>query len=287
MPLEDNLGGMKWYFDTMLGRSDGGMEVRGAPQRWVARGNWKMTYENFTGDPYHVLTTHRSTVEVGITPDHSAEPPRHAHLVVLEHGHGINVGTYQSKPSKPYQRMPQSMWPMFERRLTPGQLDIFSRAFVFTGGVYPNLSFVSPLHGAEGNLHNYLNFRVWRPIGPEKVEIWSWFLIDKAAPEELKEEAYKGYISSFGPSGTLEQDDTENWARIVQASKGIMVRNKELSYNNISNYLMGFERVKPDENFPGPGQAYPGFVDAISRSTHEYWFELLTKGILDLEEAQQ
>jgi phenylpropionate dioxygenase-like ring-hydroxylating dioxygenase large terminal subunit len=284
MSLEDYLGDMKWYFDSLLGRSDGGMEVRGVPQRWVAAGNWKMTYENFTGDPYHVLSTHRSTVTAGITPNHADLPPRIAHQVVLEHGHGINVGTYRDKPAQPYQRMPETMWPMFEKNLTPEQLNIFSRAFVYTGGVYPNLSFVSPMHGAEGKLYNYLNFRVWRPVGPEKVEIWSWFMIDKSAPEEYKESAYRGYVSSFGPSGTLEQDDTENWARIVQASKGYMVRNKELSYNNVINYLMGFERVKPDPSFLGPGVAYQGFNDGVSRATHDYWFELMTKDLFEGEE---
>jgi hypothetical protein len=32
MSLEDYLGDMKWYLDILLGRSDGGMEVRGVPQ---------------------------------------------------------------------------------------------------------------------------------------------------------------------------------------------------------------------------------------------------------------
>src|SRR3954454_22767045 len=68
MSLEDYLGEMKWYLDLMLGRSDGGMEVRGLPQRWVAKANWKATAENFAADPYHVQTTHRSTVEMGISP---------------------------------------------------------------------------------------------------------------------------------------------------------------------------------------------------------------------------
>ncbi|MEW9670956.1 aromatic ring-hydroxylating dioxygenase subunit alpha [Ammoniphilus sp. 3BR4] len=285
MPLEDYLGDMKWYFDLMLGRSDGGMEVRGVPQRWVAKANWKATSENFAADPYHVQTTHRSTVEMGISP---SDPlyAGYGHQVVLNNGHGINVITSATGRSKhTYQTMPESMWPMFERNLNPEQADIASRTTVFVGGVFPNLSFVSPIHGTEGDLHNYLNFRVWRPLGPDKVEVWCWFMIDKAAPQEYKESAYKGYIGSFGPSGTLEQDDTETWARIVQANKGLMARDKELSYNSVSNYLMGFERVEPDANFLGPGVAYPTcYIDAISRSMHEYWLELLTKDLFEEEE---
>ncbi len=284
--LEEYLGDMKWYFDMLLGRSDGGMEVRGVPQRWVAQANWKSTSENFSADPYHVQTAHRSTVEMGISP----KDPLYAgygHQVVMEHGHGINVITSATGRSiHRYQSTPESMWPMFERNLTPEQADILSRTTVFVGGVYPNLSFVSPIHGTEGHLHNYLNFRVWRPLGPDKVEVWCWFMIDKAAPEDYKQEAYKGYIGSFGTSGTLEQDDTEIWARVVQASKGLMVRDKELSYNNVSNYLMGFGHVDPDPSFPGPGVAYPTcYIDAISRSMHEYWLELITKDINDSEEG--
>ncbi|MFK4997208.1 hypothetical protein ACI2OX_05200 [Bacillus sp. N9] len=129
-----------------------------------------------------------------------------------------------------------------------------------------------------------MNFRMWRPIAPDQVEVWSWFLIDKAAPEEYKEAAYKGYLGSFGPSGTLEQDDTETWSRIVEVSKGLMMRDKHLNYNSVSNYLMGFNRVGPDESFPGPGKAYPTtYLDAIARSMHEQWLELISAGMFEEE----
>jgi hypothetical protein len=128
---------------------------------------------------------------------------------------------------------------------------------------------------------------MWRPLGPDKVEVWCWFMIDKAAPEEYKEAAYKGYLGSFGPSGTLEQDDTENWARIVEVSKGLMMRDKELNYNNVNNYLMGLGRVEPDENFPGPGVAYPTtYLDAIARSMHEHWLKYISKGSFVKEESK-
>jgi phenylpropionate dioxygenase-like ring-hydroxylating dioxygenase large terminal subunit len=282
IPLEDYLGDMKWYLDILLGRSDGGMEVRGVPQRWVAQANWKMTHENFSSDPYHVQTTHRSTVELGISP----KDPNYAgygHQVVLENGHGLSIITSAtgSSPYK-YQTMPESMWPMFERNLSPEQAEVLSKTTVFIGGVFPNFAFDSPVHGTEGEMHNYLNLRVWRPLGPDKVEIWCWFLIDKVAPEEYKEEAYKGYIGSFGPSGTLEQDDTEVWARITQVNNALMMEDKELNYNNVNNYLLGESIFEPDETFPGPGVAYPScYTDNLSKNIHKYWFELISKGIVD------
>ncbi|MEH7226575.1 Rieske 2Fe-2S domain-containing protein [Bacillus sp. JJ1566] len=284
--LEDYLGDMKWYLDMLLGRS-GGMEVRGLPQRWVAKANWKATAENFAADPYHVQTTHRSTVEMGISP---SDPlyAGYGHQVVLENGHGINVITSKTgKARVPFQGTPESMWPLFKEHLTPEQYDIQSKVTVFVGGVYPNLSFVSPIHGTEGHLHNYLNFRMWRPLGPDKVEVWCWFMIDKAAPEEYKEDAYRGYLGSFGPSGTLEQDDTENWARIVEVSNGLMMRDKELNYNNVNNYLMGRGIVEPDQTFIGPGIAYPTtYIDAIAKKMHEQWLKYISKDLFVKEEIK-
>lgn len=278
MSLEDYLGEMKWYFDIMLGRSDGGMEVRGVPQRWVAKANWKMTSENFAADPYHVQTTHRSAVELKLTP---SDPlyASYGHQVVLSNGHGINVITSATgRSNNIYQGMPESMWPMFEKNLNKEQLDIFSRVQNFVGGVFPNLSFLSSCSGTEGTKYNHLQFRVWRPLGPDQVEIWVWYMIDKALPEDYKEKSYKGFIATFGAAGTLEQDDTENWARIVEASQGLMARDRNLSYNNMLNYLMGLDNLDPDENFPGPGKAYPTcYTDHIARSMHKYWLELITK----------
>lgn len=274
--LEEYLGEMKWYFDIMLGRSDGGLEVRGMPQRWIAKSNWKVTAENFAADPYHVQTTHRSAVEMKLTP---TDPlyASYGHQVVLSNGHGINVITSATgRSAKQFQAMPEEMWPMFERNLNPEQLEVFSKVTNFVGGVFPNLSFLSSQSGTEGNSYNHLHFKVWRPIAPDKVEITIWYFIDKALPEAYKEKSYKGFLATFGPAGTLEQDDTETWARIVEASQGRMARDRKLAYNNVANYLMGYDNVCADENFPGPGTAYPTcYTDHVARSMHKYWLELM------------
>lgn len=273
--LEEYLGDIRWYLDMILARSDGGLEVVGRPHRWLCKANWKVTYENFAGDPYHVVTTHRSTVELGVTPNHSQEPRRLRYQIGLPNGHGVVLSFYESTPSRPYQGLPREMWPMFARNLSEPQRDLLERLHALVGGVFPNFSFNSPLHGAEGELYNFVNFRVWRPAAPDRVEVWSWCLVDRDAPTWHKEASYRAYISSFGPSGTLEQDDTEMWARVVDASRGIMARDKDLSYNNLLHYLMGQGRVEPDPAFPGPGTAYPGLVDAVSNGIHLRWLELM------------
>lgn len=279
VPLDEFLGDMKWYFDIMLGRSDAGLEVRGVPHRWIVRTNWKISSDNFGGDPYHTAMTHRSTVELGISPK---DPlfASYGHQIVLGEGHGVNMITSKDGTvSNPYQGLPEQMWPMFERNLSPEQLKIFHSTRVIVGTCFPNLSFVSPMHGTGGPDHpltSFVNFRVWRPLGPDTLEIWSWLLVDKEAPDEFKEASYLSYIGSFGPAGTLEQDDTEIWTRVVDTSKGFMAQDKDVHYNNVLNYLMGLDRVEPDPSWPGPGIAYPTcYLDAISRAFYERWVDLL------------
>lgn len=283
--LTDFLGGLTWYLDILVGRTDEGMEVHGPPLRWVVRMNWKTGAENFGGDAYHTATTHRSTVELGLTP----KDPMYAsygHQVVLDEGHGLNVITASPKVANipPFQGQPEQMWPIFERNLTPEQLDVFRQTAIIDGTCFPNLSFLSAMHGAGGHAHltNFLTLRQWRPLGPDMVEIWSWFLADKQAPQEFREESYKRYVNTFGPAGTLEQDDTEIWTRISDASKGLMARDKQMNYNNAMNYLMGLGRVRPDVTWPGPGTAYPtAYLEAVQRKFYETWAALLIAGGAD------
>lgn len=279
--LEAFLGGMKWYFDIMLGRTSNGLEVRGVPHRWVIRTNWKISSDNFGGDPYHTAMTHRSTVELGISPQ---DPlfASYGHQIVLENGHGINMITTKDGTTKnPYQGLPEQLWPEFEQNLTKDQRNIFYSTVVIVGTCFPNLSFVSPMHGTGGPgepLTSFVNFRTWRPLGPDTIEVCSWVMVDKDAPEDFKEASYRSYIGSFGPAGTLEQDDCEIWTRVSDASKGMMALDKDVHYNNVLNYLMGLDRVEPDESWPGPGTAYPTcYLDAISRAFYAQWVDCLLR----------
>jgi hypothetical protein len=95
----------------------------------------------------------------------------YGHQVVLHNGHGINVITSETgRSAKRFQAMPESMWPMFVKNLNAEQLEVFSKVTNFVGGVFPNLSFLSSQSGTEGNNYNHLQFRVWRPLSPDKIE---------------------------------------------------------------------------------------------------------------------
>ena len=66
--LSDYLGKMKFYLDLFLGRTDGGTEIVGSPQVWDVQTNWKFPTDNFTGDNFHLYSTHGSVVQLGLIP---------------------------------------------------------------------------------------------------------------------------------------------------------------------------------------------------------------------------
>ncbi|MBV8338268.1 MAG: hypothetical protein JO358_23120 [Alphaproteobacteria bacterium] len=55
------------------------------------------------------------------------------------------------------------------------------------------------------------SFRIWHPRGPDKTEVWSWVYVDKAAPPHVKKAVRLAGLRRFGPSGSFEQDDMDNW----------------------------------------------------------------------------
>ena len=110
-----------------------------------------MTSENFAADPYHVQTTHRSAVEMGLTPNDPLYAS-YGHQVVLSNGHGINIITSATgQAAHPYQGMPESMLPIFERNLNQEQLEVLSKSGTMVGGGFPNLSFLSTCFVTIGN----------------------------------------------------------------------------------------------------------------------------------------
>jgi len=268
--LSDYLGGMKWYLDLFVDRTDGGVEVVGPPQRWLVDANWKLGAGNFIGDAYHVHMTHRYRIELGGTP---VSPQ--GYQVHTENGHGLGL-THPAPgaTSEPYFGLPKELWPQLERHLTKGQLEVLKPLRNAHGTVFPNLSFLHPAgtRSREEQFTAYFTLRQWQPKGPHKIEIWSWCLIEKDLPERWKEASRRAYVQTFGVAGTTEQDDTETWADITQANRGAIAR------SGFFHYGMGLGTVAPLKNWPGPGTAYPtSWIEANERAMFERWLELMTQ----------
>ncbi len=272
--LEEYIGEAGWYLDFLLKKSPAGMEVVGAPQRWVVSSDWKLPADNFFGDGYHTQSTHMSTIQTGIM--------RVKKVSYLKDGvqirAGIHGGGFMAFKPGTYLNYPRSIVESMLKNLSPEQVGIIEEHSIlplnFT--IFPNLSFLNSALVAEqdGRSVPFLTMRLWQPMGPGKMEIWSWCLVEKDAPEEFKKASARAYLATFGTSGTFEQDDAENWRNVTKVAAG------EMAGQHYLNYRMGLDHVRPlpGSEWPGPGTAYPKmYVDFAQRLFWSTYFDHLLK----------
>jgi PAH dioxygenase large subunit len=274
-PLEAWLGDIRWYLDLWTKRSPAGLEVVGPPQRWVVDADWKIVSENFTGDSYHTLMTHRSMVELGQAPGDPKYAMYGEQVHIPGRGHGcMLIAAPPGAPLPPFWGYPEEMLARAEQSYpTREQFEVARETRIMLGTVFPNFSAHNPIrrphHHYEGHVP-MLTFRVWNPLGPGKIEIYSWFLVERDAPEQFKRDSALSYLRSFGSSGTFEQDDAEIWTLITRNAGSSLGRTIRI------NYQMGGQ-LERDELWPGPGIAQPAtFSDASLRNFYERWLELMT-----------
>jgi phenylpropionate dioxygenase-like ring-hydroxylating dioxygenase large terminal subunit len=262
-PLSDFLGDFKWYIDILAGRAE--MEVVGPPQRFIIQSNWKIGADNFVGDSYHTMVTHGSIVKLGMVP--SATYSKKGYQIYTNNGHGLNLGT-----PNPDFAFPEELKEEYKSNLTEEQYDVLSNLKNMIGNIFPNLSFLISHTKVKGQLISNTSVRLWRPVGVDKMEVITWFLVEKNASLDWKRRSRESFILTFSPSGIFEQDDTEVFTDITAAASGTMPLVKQLTYN----YTMGLHR-KPVEDFVGPGVVFDDkFTEANQRNFYRYWLDLMT-----------
>ncbi|KWW97019.1 Rieske 2Fe-2S domain-containing protein [Hydrogenibacillus schlegelii] len=272
--LDEWLGDMKWYLDLFTRRSAAGLEVIGAPHRWMIDADWKLGADNFVGDAYHTLMTHRSMVELGLAPRDPQFAMYGEHVHIPGKGHGLGmIGAPPNIPLPPFWGYPEEIVrSLKENYPSEAHVRVAEKLNFVHGTVFPNLSILNVMIGRD-HVHPptpMLTFRLWHPIAPGKMEVWSWFLVEKDAPEWFKEQSRLTYLRTFGTSGVFEQDDAEMWRGITRAAGGEMAR------RNRMNYQMGMDHLAPDPNWPGPGVAYPlDYAEANQRNFYARWLEML------------
>ena len=274
-PLEEYIGDMGWYLDFYLEKSPAGLEVIGAPQRWVMPADWKLAAENFIGDGYHTQSTHMSTIKAGIMRVKSpAYLKEGVQITASKHG-----CLFMGFPPGNYFNYPQSIVDSMLENLNEEQVEVLKENSIMplNATVFPNLSFLhsSMAIEAEGQSIPYFTLRVWQPIGAGKMEIWSWCLVEQDADEKFKKNSNRAYLTTFGASGTLEQDDAENWSGQTRVGAG------EMAGQHYLNYSAGSAHVEPipENEWPGPGTAYPkNYVDFAQRHFWQTYFDFLLDG---------
>jgi nitrite reductase/ring-hydroxylating ferredoxin subunit len=300
--LRTSLGAMAFYLEVMLGGTDQGLEVAGPPQRWIINANWKLPAENLVGDGMHILAAHRSLCELGlvgtlggrgpIAVAHEAAmnrlglagtgenraPKGYVSLTDPEAGHGMtiipipDIGLSPDEQLAAYCHMtgvPQSSAGELKQNLGPQKLGFALRYFASTGTLFPNFSFIrSPfITESAGEPVPGFTIRLWHPTANGVTEAWSWALLEKGAPAELKARSRQAIMRTFGTSGMAEQDDVDMWARIQAGANGALGRERELVY-------VSHRAAEPDWKYPGEARVGMS-TDDNQWSWYTRWHSLL------------
>ena len=253
--LRDYLGDMTYYMDILLDRVEGGTEALGGVQKWRMRGNWKLAAEQFGGDMYHAQTSH---VSAAIAESYR-ESLDHDRGLQIHPGGGHGVGAYTDKPPLIGDPVIGAYFGAtaaeMERRL--GRARCHDAMWVHATA-FPNLSW----------LWDFPTLRVWHPRGPDEIEVWAWCIVERKMPRELKETMRLLCQRHFGPSGTWEQDDGENWNYCVGGNGGFIAQKYPL------NYQMALDSPIIHPEFPGEISVV--FSEQNQRALYERWAEFMS-----------
>lgn len=259
------LGDMAWYLDIMLDRREGGAEFIHGTHKWMIPSNWKFPADNFVGDTYHGLTTHIAAMKSGFMgmPQRKVAYGYEGYQVNPGGGHGL--GGRWAAEAQHYLEFALPEFVDYEReRLPEAERRLgAARAWKFApihGTVFPNMSL----------LFQSGMIRVWHPRGPRQSEIWSWCVVDKAAPESIRREMRRHEVQRHGPSGTWDTDDVDNWVQCTTSCTGAVSRR----YAN--NLQMGLGHAEENRELRGSLGRFNS--EANQRGFYRQWARLMEGG---------
>lgn len=260
--LDEFLGDFRWYLDILLDNDEGGTEFLPGNNKSLIKCNWKFPAENFVGDSYHAAWTHNSGA-VAMLGQSVGKIDQDRTFATSINGHGWQFGldmignamTLGEQEILDYLRgRAQAM----EQRL--GKLRTRMVGSVSSANVFPHFAFL-PGHNS---------FRTWHPKGPGAIELHTWVLVNKNAPDSVKELYRKGVMRTFSPSGVLEMDDGENWENCTSVNRGFVTRQQKLHYG------LGMNSATEHEELKGTLHKRK-YNDANQRLFYKRWLELMTK----------
>jgi len=260
--LRDYLGSFSYYLDVILDNDENGTEFFGGSITSILDCNWKIAAENFAGDALHAGWTHASGAQAMLGSDVPAlggQDSESYHVNVNGHcwefnldGLG-NAATLGDRRILAYLRGNEAA---FVARLGPLRARMVGS--ISSVNVFPNFSF----------LPGQNTFRTWRPMGPQRTELRTWVLVNRSAPDEVKQAWKKGAMMTFSPAGVFEMDDGENWEGSTRSNAGVVTRRQKLHYG------LGLDsRIEHPEL---PGQVFRGQInDANQRAFYRQWSRMM------------
>lgn len=287
--LEDWLGeDTIWYLEHFVLSLDlGGLELLPGFHRYYSPGNWKLNAENFIGDNYHVfVATHvawlavcRDFVERGIAVPMTTYPTGDG-STLYEISTGLKKGSVPvgmglviaddvgfKRDFEGAQRLGPEAVEWVEHRynvLQNLQKDRETKMYGFmNAGIFPNISlmgFLSPMLGRH--------FQLWHPRGVRAHEGWQWTMVEKDAPQVVKDIAIQRVYQGQHMAGVVAPDDVENYERIVDASAP--------QHNWERPYYYGMQLGhESDVASDLPGRLGPNPSEADQRNFYRFWLELM------------
>ncbi|MGH7899713.1 MAG: aromatic ring-hydroxylating oxygenase subunit alpha [Candidatus Binatia bacterium] len=279
--FDEFFGDFKFYLECVLCRTEGGLEVLGAPQRALIRANWKCPAEQGSVDGYHAIGLHQSFRELGffgggntavaaglVSIDVSAAggglrcfpiEPSYLEAIVAK-GSGANV--FANVTTTPEERLrknpPIGMTPEMvselRKTLSPAQLQVLSTFFPSVGQAFPTFEFLL-FHGpaTAEQVGPVIGLHSWCPKGPDAFEIWTWVFAEKNAPQAMKDLGRKAALRTIGSSGMIESDDGEAWPSQTRSARGAVGARQKFRY-------LAFHGHNPPEGWPGPGMVHTGIT---------------------------
>ena len=288
---DEYMGDIRYFLDNFFEGTDGDPEGRvaiGGVQKWIAPHNWKFGAENFVGDEYHGVPTHRSahmtgnlrSVEgspsnAGMIPTMNYTVPSNLVSISFKQGHGV------------IRSLPRGDWESTDTMAlddhpNPEFLEYFKNAYKEKarrkGGYGPQPSGAQPSTIFPNiSPNSNASLAVWHPAGPSKTETWRWYFFDKNAPKELRTAWRNNILVNAGPTGRVEKDDEENWVYATSASHGTIARRHPY------NYEMGIGHGRKDQGFPqatvfdvtGSPSKYKGITEENARGYYKRWAQLM------------
>lgn len=240
--LEEYLGEVKWYLDTQVKRTPRGLTVFPGIQKWTVQANWKLGAEQFSGDNYHALITHKSVVPLGFLGKaeefaNKVEPFVRDFQTRTAEGHGWLNLTDVTPPGAPkaFTEYENQVKEDSAAWLSPNQSYLTDSGVVAT--IFPNFSILKFLGSFA--------LRVWQPKGPDQLELWLYVVTDSEAPEWRAEIAREMQIRCFSTSGAFDVDDSEMWQACQESMGGFYRRKFPL------NYSLSAGLSRPDPERPG------------------------------------
>ncbi|MSQ32157.1 MAG: aromatic ring-hydroxylating dioxygenase subunit alpha [Dehalococcoidia bacterium] len=267
--LPDYLSDIPWYMDLQFDRRAGGTEVVGGILKWILPANWKFPADNFAGDNYHAPITHASTNLAGIRHGRNPTPGSggrgQSYSVHAGNGHGvisigINPNREELRNAPPSLNVPDIVRDYYDAHMKEFNQRLGS---LRASNITPKILTVFP----NFSTHMRSQLRVYHPRGPERTEMWVYCLVDKETPHEVREAMHTNLTLTFGPSGTLDQDDMNNWVQCTASGKGLMGK------KHLINLQLGLGHDGHNELVPGTVGTNPS--ETPQRYYYARWAELM------------